>query len=502
MDDHLRAIYNQRAVSGGLCSVLANSASQETAADDEFLVESFLVYFAQRQQQQQHQQKTSAYTTDPNACASTTRRMLLSETNILQSYYPSTTQDLIDFAVDLNLMAAPSSSSSSSSSSTSTSTAANSASSTASMDLPTTTTSTRGVAGGDGGEAKSINNPFKSAKDQFIKEGGKFQPPAALGGVGGTAAANMITSKVLGVHNKEGAKGSSGDYVLPPELEHLDKTLVEKIEADIVVRGHSVTFGDIAGLEFAKTCVKEMICWPMSRPDLFCGLRALPKGLLLFGPPGTGKTLIGKAIAHEVGATFFSISASSLMSKWIGEGEKTVRTLFAVAVYRNPSVVFLDEVDSLLCQRSSDENEGSRRMKTEFLVQLDGAGTDQDARVVVVGATNRPEELDEAARRRFVKRIYVPLPDSEGRRTLLTTLLRDSSHTLGAEDILYLDHATINFSGAGTFVIFLIIIIIIFIIIIIIIIIFFFWLVTFTNYTNIYPLTRIHTLAHTHATCA
>ena len=125
---------------------------------------------------------------------------------------------------------------------------------------------------------------------------------------------------------------------------------------------------------------------------------------------GTGKTLIGKAVAHQTGATFFSISSSSLTSKWIGEGEKTVRVLFALAAYYQPSVIFIDEVDSLLCQRSSDENEASRRMKTEFLVQLDGAGTDQTARVVVVGATNRPEELDEAARRRFVKRLYIPLP--------------------------------------------------------------------------------------------
>lgn len=124
----------------------------------------------------------------------------------------------------------------------------------------------------------------------------------------------------------------------------------------------------------------------MTRPDLFKGLRALPRGILLFGPPGTGiflwkcvvicthlytlvlalyagKTLIGKAIAHQSGATFFSISASSLMSKWIGEGEKTVRTLFAVAAYRQPSVVFIDEVDSLLCQRSTDENEATRRIK-------------------------------------------------------------------------------------------------------------------------------------------
>lgn len=99
-----------------------------------------------------------------------------------------------------------------------------------------------------------------------------------------------------------------------------------------------------------------------------------------------GKTLIGKAIASQVGATFFNISASSLTSKWIGEGERTVRALFVMARLREPSVVFVDEVDSLLTQRSSEENEASRRIKTEFLVQLDGAATTEDIRVVIIGA--------------------------------------------------------------------------------------------------------------------
>lgn len=186
----------------------------------------------------------------------------------------------------------------------------------------------------------------------------------------------------------------------------------------------------------------------MTQPDLFKGLRALPRGLLLFGPPGTGKTLIGKAIAHQSGATFFSISASSLMSKWIGEGEKTVRALFAVAAYRQPSVIFIDEVDSLLCQRSADENEATRRMKTEFMVQLDGASTNVEARVVIIGATNRPEELDEAVRRRFVKRIYIPLPDRESRTELLRTLLKDIKHSLHAAQLEELVDKTDGFSGA------------------------------------------------------
>ena len=161
-----------------------------------------------------------------------------------------------------------------------------------------------------------------------------------------------------------------------------------------------------------------------------------------------GKTLIGKAISHESGATFFSISSSSLTSKWIGEGEKLVKTLFAVASYRSPSVVFIDEVDSMLTQRKSDENEASRRIKTEFLVQLDGAGNDRKGHVLVIGATNLPQELDDAARRRFVKRLYIPLPDQPGRETLLRTLLAKNRHSLTDKEIIKLSRDTDGYSGA------------------------------------------------------
>ena len=163
---------------------------------------------------------------------------------------------------------------------------------------------------------------------------------------------------------------------------------------------------------------------------------------------GTGKTLIGKAIAHQSGATFFNISASSLTSKWIGEGEKLVRTLFAVASVHQPAIIFIDEVDSMLTQRSSDENEASRRIKTEFLVQLDGAGTHSEDRILVIGATNRPQELDEAARRRFVKRLYIPLPDDNARHQLVTHLLTKNTHILQEQDVTHIVEKTRGFSGA------------------------------------------------------
>ncbi|ETI31022.1 hypothetical protein, variant 1 [Phytophthora nicotianae CJ01A1] len=238
------------------------------------------------------------------------------------------------------------------------------------------------------------------------------------------------------------------DVNIDPRLKSCDPELIEKIEMEIVDNGDPITFDDIAGLQFAKKCVNELVIWPMARPDIFTGLRSLPKGLLLFGPPGTGKTLIGKAIASQSGATFFSISASSLTSKWIGQGEKLVRTLFAVAAVKQPSVIFIDEIDSLLTQRSSEENEASRRMKTEFLVQLDGAGTKAKDIILVVGATNRPQELDEAARRRFVKRLYIPLPSFEARLDLVSRLLKDNKNDLTDENKAFIAESTKGYSGA------------------------------------------------------
>lgn len=125
-----------------------------------------------------------------------------------------------------------------------------------------------------------------------------------------------------------------------------------------------------------------------------------------------------------------------------------MRTLFAVAAYREPAVVFIDEIDSLLTQRKADENEASRRIKTEFLVQLDGTGTSGQGRVLVIGATNRPHELDDAARRRFVKRLYVPLPTREDREVLLRTLLKTNHHVLADECFSKLSKNTDGFSGA------------------------------------------------------
>ncbi|KAG5927341.1 hypothetical protein E4U42_002340 [Claviceps africana] len=247
---------------------------------------------------------------------------------------------------------------------------------------------------------------------------------------------------------------------LPPGV---DEGAARQILNDIVVQGDEVHWRDIAGLEIAKNALRETVVYPFLRPDLFMGLREPARGMLLFGPPGTGKTMLARAVATESKSTFFSISASSLTSKYLGESEKLVRALFGLARSLAPSIIFVDEIDSLLSQRSgAGEHEATRRIKTEFLIQWSNlqraaAGrevTDKDKekgdanRVLVLAATNLPWAIDEAARRRFVRRQYIPLPEPETREVQLRSLLGEQKHGLSATDIEKLVGLTDGFSGS------------------------------------------------------
>jgi len=216
-----------------------------------------------------------------------------------------------------------------------------------------------------------------------------------------------------------------------------DSKLVEAIVNEVVPKGATgVRFSDISGQEKAKAALQEMVVLPSVRPDLFTGLRAPARGLLLFGPPGNGKTLLARALAAEASSNLINISSSSLTSKWLGEGEKLVKALFAVARHLQPSIIFIDEIDALLSERRSGEHEGVRRIKTEFLLQFEGMLTGKEEKVVVVAATNRPQELDDAALRRFTKRIYVEMPDKAGRRALVNHLLsQHGEHRVSSKDV-------------------------------------------------------------------
>ncbi len=297
-------------------------------------------------------------------------------------------------------------------------------------------------------ENNNINNANKTGTYK------KFNPPIK---------SNANEQKKIYDDNRNKDKGEK-DKELDEKLKGFDKNviflnilnyisqLIEFIESEILSYNPNVKWEDIAGLQFAKKTIKEIIIWPLLRPDIFNGIRRPPKGLLLFGPPGTGKTMIAKAIASESNSKFFNISASSLMSKWIGESEKLVRTLFALASYYQPSVVFIDEIDSILTARSENECEASRRLKTEFLVQLDGAGTNQDDRILIIGATNRPQEIDDAFIRRLAKRLYIPLPDFDSRMQLIKTVINKekekSKYEMNEEELVAIVKKSKGYSGS------------------------------------------------------
>lgn len=201
-------------------------------------------------------------------------------------------------------------------------------------------------------------------------------------------------------------------------------------------------------MEGAKEALKEAVILPIRFPHLFTGKRIPWKGILLFGPPGTGKSYLAKAVATEANnSTFFSVSSSDLVSKWLGESEKLVKNLFELARQHKPSIIFIDEVDSLCSSRSDNESESARRIKTEFLVQMQGVGSDNDG-ILVLGATNIPWVLDSAIRRRFEKRIFIPLPEEPARLVMFKIHLGNTPHTLSEEDLRVLAKKTEGYSGA------------------------------------------------------
>lgn len=243
---------------------------------------------------------------------------------------------------------------------------------------------------------------------------------------------------------KNGGDSSSDSDSDDPEK----KKLQSKLEGAIVVEKPHVKWSDVAGLEGAKEALKEAVILPIKFPHLFTGKRIPWKGILLFGPPGTGKSYLAKAVATEANnSTFFSVSSSDLVSKWLGESEKLVKNLFELARAHKPSIIFIDEVDSLCSSRSDNESESARRIKTEFLVQMQGVGTDTEG-ILVLGATNTPWILDSAIRRRFEKRIYIPLPDEHARLVMFKIHLGNTAHCLTEENIRTLAGKTEGYSGA------------------------------------------------------
>ncbi|KAM3133857.1 Katanin p60 ATPase-containing subunit A-like 2 [Paramecium bursaria] len=233
------------------------------------------------------------------------------------------------------------------------------------------------------------------------------------------------------------------DYSDVPEFQQL----AQYLQRDILVENPNIKFSDIAGLDQAKKLLKEAVLVPLKYPQFFQGILEPWRGVLLFGPPGTGKTMLAKAVATECKTTFFNIQASSVVSKWRGESEKLIRVLFDLARHYEPSTIFIDELDSIMSQRgaSNDQHEGSRRMKTEILIQLDGLMKSRK-RVFLLAASNLPWDLDIAMLRRLEKRIFIPLPDVDSREAMVSKYIPQ----MMSENLDYKDLAIKlqNYSGS------------------------------------------------------
>ncbi|KAA3456310.1 ATPase family AAA domain-containing protein 1-B-like [Gossypium australe] len=249
---------------------------------------------------------------------------------------------------------------------------------------------------------------------------------------------NREASKKALEHKKEIAKRLGRPLINTNPYEDV-------IACDVINPDHiDVEFESIGGLEAIKQALYELVILPLRRPELFSHGKLLgpQKGVLLYGPPGTGKTMLAKAIAKESGAVFINVRISNLMSKWFGDAQKLVAAVFSLAYKLQPAIIFIDEVDSFLGQRRNTDHEAMTNMKTEFMALWDGFTTDREyfcteklsytvviprqknARVMVLAATNRPSELDEAILRRLPQAFEIGLPDRRERVEILKVVLK------------------------------------------------------------------------------
>jgi ATPase family AAA domain-containing protein 1 len=227
-------------------------------------------------------------------------------------------------------------------------------------------------------------------------------------------------------------------------------------EYEMVIAAHlvvpediSVSWKDIAGLDGVVQELKESVVLPVRHRGMFekSTLYQPPKGVLLHGPPGCGKTLIAKACAKEAGMRFINLDIAMLTDKWYGESQKLASAVFTLAIKIQPCIIFIDEIDSFLRSRNTNDHEATAMMKTQFMLLWDGLSTENGSTVIVMGATNRPSDLDKAILRRMPAQFHVALPNEEQRLKILKLIL-ENEKVSGDVNYLQLAKITNTFSGS------------------------------------------------------
>ncbi len=276
---------------------------------------------------------------------------------------------------------------------------------------------THGFVGAD------ISLTVKEAAMHALRKGLEKVPPKDL--KEGKIDKNLITA----------IRVNQGDF--QAALSHVEPSAMR----EVLIEVPDISWDQVGGLEEVKKDLREAVEWPLKYPQLFSHLKTkTPKGILLFGPPGTGKTLMAKAVAHESECNFISVKGPELISKWVGESEKGIREVFRKARQAAPSIIFFDEIDSLVPKRGScsDATHVTESVVSQILTEMDGM--EELKNVTIIAATNRPDMLDDALMRpgRLERHIFVPPPDKDGRKQIFEVYLKDSDSLL--TDDVTIDH--------------------------------------------------------------
>ncbi|KZF25463.1 ATPase family AAA domain-containing protein [Xylona heveae TC161] len=270
------------------------------------------------------------------------------------------------------------------------------------------------------------------------------------------AAASTAALRRLDGPSKEKSRSNEEEARRPRKEDLVLNQYEQTIAMDLVAPDDiAVTFEDIGGLDDIIEELKESVIYPLTLPHLYShtsSLLSAPSGVLLYGPPGCGKTMLAKALARESGACFINLHISTLTEKWYGDSNKLVNAVFSLARKLQPAIVFIDEIDAVLGTRRSGEHEASGMVKAEFMTHWDGltsaSASGHPARILILGATNRIQDIDEAILRRMPKKFPVSLPSAHQRRRIFQLVLEDTKVDKDRFDLDLLVRATAGMSGS------------------------------------------------------